>query len=187
MVALPGHTHQYPDSIMKDEKKLAEAIDEFLMSEREAFKRPGVHLGGWVSDGKLWLDPSENITDRAEAIGAGKSRDQLAIWDVAGGQEIDTAGTGGVVTEHSAQGVSERPPWLRRYASSRAEGRGSAAGAGIAQQAAGIDLAGDWRRELRDLLNAPPNQRAHELQVPSRLPGGIMPPETISAQMRTGG
>ncbi len=191
MVALPGHTHQYPDTIMKDEKQLADAIDKFLMSEREAFKRPGVHLGGWVSDGKLWLDPSENIADRTEAIGAGKSRDQLAIWDVAGGQEIDTGGTGGGVTEHSSPGVSEHPSWLRRYARARAEGRGPAAGSGITEQAARIDLAGerrnDWRRELVDRLGVPPDQRAHERQVLSCLPGGTMPPETISAQARTGG
>ena len=149
MVALPGHTHQYPDSVMKDEKQLADAIDKFLMSEREAFKKPGVHLGGWVSDGKLWLDPSENITDRDEAIKAGKARDQLAIWDVAGGQEIDTGGTGGGVTEHATPGVFEHSPWLRRYARGPAEVRGHTAGEGIAKQAARIDLSGARSRDLR--------------------------------------
>jgi hypothetical protein len=117
MVSLPGHTHQYPDSVMKDKHQLAAAIDKFLMDEREVFKNnPNAHLGGWVSDGKLWLDPSENIADQGEAIRAGKARDQVAIWDVVGGKEIDTAGTGGSVTEHSAPGVFEYPPWLRGYA-----------------------------------------------------------------------
>lgn len=142
MVALPGHTHQYPDSVMKDKHQLAAAIDRFLMEEREVLDKPGVHLGGWVSDGKLWLDPSERIADRHEAMKAGKERDQVAIWDVAGGQEIGTEGTGGTATEHAAPSVSEHPPWLRGYARAPAQGRGPAAGGGIAEQAAGIFLSG---------------------------------------------
>lgn len=121
MVALPGHTHQYPDTVMKDEKQLAAAIDETLMAERVIFKNnPNVYLGGWVSDGKLWLDPSENIADRDHAVKLGRSRDQVAIWDVQGGQEIDTGGTGGAVTEHAAPLIHQDPGELRRLAGGRA-------------------------------------------------------------------
>lgn len=122
MVAVPGHTHQYPESVMHDRHQLAAAIDKFLTEERDVFKKPGVHLGGWVSEGKLWLDPSENIESRAEAVKAGKSRDQLAIWDVAGGREIGTGGTGGTVTEHSAPGIPESAGWIRGYARGTAQG-----------------------------------------------------------------
>lgn len=143
MVSLPGHTHQYPDSVMKDPHQLAAAIDHTLMSEKEIFKKPGVHLGGWVSDGKLWLDPSENIADREQAVKMGRSRNQVAIWDVQGGQEIDTGGSGGDVTEHAAAYaayVFEDPAQLRGAAGGGAQGGLTQPGAGIAAQAARVDL-----------------------------------------------
>jgi GNAT superfamily N-acetyltransferase len=140
MVSLPGHTHQYPDSIMKDKHKLAEALDKMLMDERETFSKPDVYLGGWVSDGMLWLDPSENVADRDEAVKTGQSRDQVAIWDVVGGREIDTGGTGGATTEHATPGISGSPPGLRGLTRSRAQGRSPEAGAGIAGQAIRVDL-----------------------------------------------
>lgn len=131
MVSLPGHTHQYPDTVMKDKHQLATAIDHTLMSEREIFKQPDVYLGGWVSDGKLWLDPSQNIADHDQAVKLGKGRNQVAIWDVQGGQEIDTGGTGGDVTEHSAPYVREDPSGIHGAAGGRAQGRGSPAGSAV--------------------------------------------------------
>lgn len=143
MVSLPGHTHQYPDSVMKDPHQLAAAIDHTLMSEKEIFKGSDVYLGGWVSDGKLWLDPSENINDRELAVKMGRSRNQVAIWDVQGGQEIDTGGSGGAVTEHAstyAAYVFEDPGQLRGASGGGAQGGLTQPGAGIGAQAARVDL-----------------------------------------------
>ena len=144
MVSLPGHTHQYPDTVMKDEHELAAAIDHTLMSEREIFKKPGVYLGGWVSDGKLWLDPSENIADHDQAVKLGRGRNQVAIWDVQGGREIDTGGTGGDVTEHAAAYVFEDPGQLRRLARGSAQRDQPPAGSAVAGAtiSAQIDLTG---------------------------------------------
>ncbi len=97
MVALGGrHTHVYPAGDLRSEAKLAADIDAMLRAERETFARPGMYLGGWVNGGKLWLEPSENIASREDAVRAGQERDQIAIWDVERGEEIGTGGTGSV-------------------------------------------------------------------------------------------
>jgi hypothetical protein len=54
------------------------------------------YLGTWLNEGKVYLDVSENIMDRAEAIRLGQERNQLAIYDVVAGDSIDTGGTGSV-------------------------------------------------------------------------------------------
>lgn len=50
--------------------------------------KPGVYLGGWTSNGRLYLDVSECIVDVRKAKIAGLKRSQLAIWDVAHSCEI---------------------------------------------------------------------------------------------------
>lgn len=71
-----------------------EALGSFMKSNRELSE--GSYLGLWhnQADGKVYLDVSENIMDRATAIDAGRKRDQISIWDVANFEEIDTGGTG---------------------------------------------------------------------------------------------
>lgn len=49
---------------------------------------PHMYQGGWVHDGKAYLDRSLNIQDRNEAMEWGRAHKQLAIWDVAHGKEI---------------------------------------------------------------------------------------------------
>lgn len=47
------------------------------------------HLGGWISDdGKLYLDISVVIADRAEALRLAARHRQLAVYDLARQQEI---------------------------------------------------------------------------------------------------
>ncbi|MFE2181085.1 hypothetical protein [Streptomyces sp. NPDC059455] len=45
-------------------------------------------LGGWLSDGVIYIDPVEIIPDQQAAILAGKEREQLAIFDLAAGAEM---------------------------------------------------------------------------------------------------
>lgn len=51
-------------------------------------------LGSWRHEGKLYLDLGQVYADRDAAIAAGIERNQIAIWDVAKGEEIPTGGTG---------------------------------------------------------------------------------------------
>jgi hypothetical protein len=138
MVARTGHTHTLPAPILDDHAKLTRAIDSMLMAEKPAFAGQQTYLGGWVHDGKLWLEPSDNFARMGEAVAAGRERNQIAIWDVAGLQEIDTGGSGGGrITEHDASGrpvrsYSEGPPGsaagLSRPAGARAAGDSQPAG-----------------------------------------------------------
>lgn len=126
MVAQTDHTHVYPESILDDHHKLTRAIDDMLVSEKAAFRGKGdVYLGGWVHDGKLWLEPSDNIASRDQAVHEGTRRNQIAIWDVDNGEEIQTGGSGGGrITEHAnPQGHHWPGP-----AGLRGDGRGGAAG-----------------------------------------------------------
>lgn len=79
-----------------DPVKGPEAMGAFLKENREL--STGAYLGLWhnQADGKVYLDVSENITDRDAAISTGRKRDQISIWDVANFEEIDTGGTGQV-------------------------------------------------------------------------------------------
>jgi hypothetical protein len=103
MVAQTDHTHTYPASILDDHYRLTRAIDDMLVQEKSAFRGRGdVYLGGWVHDNKLWLEPSDNIASREQAEHEGRSRNQIAIWDVDNGQEIQTGGSGGgQITGHA--------------------------------------------------------------------------------------
>ncbi|MEV8630310.1 hypothetical protein AB0395_01510 [Streptosporangium sp. NPDC051023] len=96
MVATTGHTAQFPEHILDDPDAAAAAIDDYLMSHRGVFENaPDMHLGGWVEDGKLWLEPSRNIAGREEAVALARSTDQIAIYDVRTGDYIQTGGAGG--------------------------------------------------------------------------------------------
>ena len=124
MVAQTDHTHVFPETVLDDRKALTTAIDEMLMSERSAFEDRDTYLGGWVHDGKLWLEPSDNITNKATAVREAAQRNQIAIWDVNNGAEIQTGGTGGGrITEHAnPQGDRGDPGWLLGPPGGRAAG-----------------------------------------------------------------
>jgi hypothetical protein len=158
MVALDGHTHTYPASILDDDDKLRHAIDDMLMSERESFKQPGMFLGGWVEDGKLWLDPSQNVQDPAEATRLGKARDQVGIFDLDKGETVYTGGSGGGrITEHANQGPHRSARELLGPAGRRAAGGGGrdhdalARGIGAQLELAGGGWETAWMHELRGL------------------------------------
>ena len=96
MIALPGHTVQYPEEVVDDPVVFAQKFREYLLENRSLFEgRSDLYLGGWVADGKLWLEPSRNILDEAEAVQLARESDQIAIYNVATGQYVDTGGTGG--------------------------------------------------------------------------------------------
>ena len=54
-----------------------------------------VYMGGWKDgEGRLVVEPSENIGEREAAVQAGHDRNQESVWDVEGADTIDTEGTG---------------------------------------------------------------------------------------------
>ena len=53
--------------------------------------RSGHYLGTWIDQGKLYLDRSVWVEDRAAALQMGRNNDQLAIWDCAAGAAISLA------------------------------------------------------------------------------------------------
>jgi hypothetical protein len=127
MVALDGHTHRYPAAILDDPAKLHKAIDDMLMSEKSSFRGGDMYLGGWVEDGKLWLDPSQNVPDLATATKLGKERDQVGIFDVDTFNTVGTGGSGGgrIIDHANAQeGARGHPAGLLGSAGGRTPGGG---------------------------------------------------------------
>lgn len=74
-----------------------DSVTSFLDKHKDYFhKNPEAHLGGWhnESSGKYEIEPSHHIKDKNEAIQRGKKHNQIAIFDVKNGREINTGGTG---------------------------------------------------------------------------------------------
>lgn len=67
------------------------------------------YLGLWhnTENGNVYLDVSQNIQDKGEAISAGQARDQISIWDVANFAEIQTGGTGVTKQEIGSGGIAD--------------------------------------------------------------------------------
>lgn len=95
-VAITGHTAQFPEDIVNDHAALTAALHGFVQQNDSVFKEnSNMYIGAWTDSGKLWLEPSENIQDREQAVALGTDRDQIAIWDNVKGEEISTGGSGG--------------------------------------------------------------------------------------------
>ena len=79
-----------------DPEKGPKILADYMKQHKEDLGTGKNYLGLWhnTEDGKVYLDVSENILDRGEAITAGQSRDQISIWDVANFAEVQTGGTG---------------------------------------------------------------------------------------------
>jgi hypothetical protein len=68
----------------------------YLIKHKRDLGSGKAYLGLWhnTENGKVYLDLSDNIQDRAKATSLGRRRDQISIWDVANFAEIETGGTG---------------------------------------------------------------------------------------------
>lgn len=95
MVAAPGRTKIVSESDISGPGG-HRLIEQYARENADALRQPGAHLGGWTdqSTGKTYLDISHNIKDRDRAVSAGVKRNQISIWDVKNGREINTGGTG---------------------------------------------------------------------------------------------
>ena len=95
-VARQGATVQLDASIADGQHhaELKMALRAYADQHAEALK--GAKLGAWVEGGKVWLEPSETVASKDEAIALGQARDQIAVWDNEHGEEIPTGGSGGL-------------------------------------------------------------------------------------------
>jgi hypothetical protein len=78
-----------------DATKGKKILGDFLKENRERFQKDQ-YLGIWwnTKTGKVYLDITDNISDREKAESLGKERNQISIWDVVNKVEIQTGGTG---------------------------------------------------------------------------------------------
>jgi hypothetical protein len=72
---------------LNEEAKLLEAI-ELRLKELEARELEGLVLGLWANNNNLFIELSKNILDKREAIAKAIEFNQLAIFDIAKGEEI---------------------------------------------------------------------------------------------------
>jgi hypothetical protein len=94
-----------------DPERGPKVLGSFLKENRTTLTR-GDYLGLWhdQESGKVFLDVSQNVTDRRRAERLGRRRDQISIWDVTNMKEIATGGTGQVnKTEAFAGGETAGP------------------------------------------------------------------------------
>jgi hypothetical protein len=85
MVALAGHEERIPV-----EAFTLDRLVRYVKAHFDALMEGDTYLGAWMSDGHVFLDVSECIMSKQEAVETGAARGQLAIWDVLNSVEIDT-------------------------------------------------------------------------------------------------
>jgi hypothetical protein len=67
-----------------------EAIGHYRKVHAADLRDPDNYLGAWVYQGRVYLDVSQHVRDRATAVRLGQQRDQLAVYDLAANAAIDT-------------------------------------------------------------------------------------------------
>ena len=63
-------------------------IDKFLINNAADLRLPNHYVGGWLNEGKGYLETSINMTTFNEAVEAGFSAEQIAIFDLNEKQEV---------------------------------------------------------------------------------------------------
>jgi hypothetical protein len=108
MVAKPPEFSKVVDAKdFFDADKGPKILADYMKTNKKDLASGKNYLGTWLFEGKVYLDVSENIMDRAEAKRLGQERNQLAIYDVVAGDSIDTGGTGSV-GKRSQYGSNQR-------------------------------------------------------------------------------
>jgi hypothetical protein len=95
-----------------DLESTKQGLKDFMAQNKQRFAEdPTLYIGGWKDSntGKLYLELSDNVASKRIATELGTRRDQVAVWDVVGGNEIGTGGTGGANAE---PGTSANPDQL---------------------------------------------------------------------------
>lgn len=56
-------------------------VRRYIKKNMDVIYEPNIFLGAWTNDGKVYLDCSQKIVDKREALHKGLRRNQKAIWD----------------------------------------------------------------------------------------------------------
>ena len=84
MVALEGYELQVPVS-----EFFTGVVADYLGEHaQKLMSNPALCLGTWVNEGTVYLDLSENIPNREQALELGKERGQLAIFNLETFEEV---------------------------------------------------------------------------------------------------
>jgi len=96
----------YDPSTVNSHDAMKAAMQDVYQSHQALFdNNKSVHIGGWVGpDGKLVMEPSENISDKNTAVQEGQRRNQVSVWDNQNTEEIPTGGTGSYVGDAEPTG-----------------------------------------------------------------------------------
>lgn len=89
-------------------------IQRFVDEYKQVLARNNMFLGGWISDGYLWLDNATVLDSKDAAIALGLANNQEAIYDLNEGKEIR-------IKERPSDITSRQEPY--REPEARAEGR----------------------------------------------------------------
>jgi hypothetical protein len=131
-----------PSFDLKDFRQ--DAVEKFL-AENASVLKEGAYIGGWVDDGKVYLDVTKIFDDKDEAIKAGIDKNQIAVADMSkiAAKDFDNAfiNTGGTgkrdskktmfLFEHDASAkeifealtsVKKYDPWQPRHPKGHTDG-----------------------------------------------------------------
>lgn len=78
------------ERVIKADQITDEAILDYVLDHFDKLNQPDAYLGGWVDEGKVYLDISYNVKDREEALRMARKHDQLGIYDLNSGETIYT-------------------------------------------------------------------------------------------------
>lgn len=68
---------------------IKEQIKQYVRDHRAEIKQSGNFLGGWIENGRLYLDISKVMRNKDEAMKAARAAKQLAIFDLVKGETIN--------------------------------------------------------------------------------------------------
>lgn len=91
MVSIEGHEQAVPTAQMQGDRA-REIINQYATAHADALSQKNAHLGRWTDGDKVYLDVSQNIRNKNQAINTGRARNQLGIYDLQGGRTIRTGG-----------------------------------------------------------------------------------------------
>jgi hypothetical protein len=57
-------------------------VADHIEQNADMYRDPDTHVGGWLHQGKIYLEPAQHVRDFSQACRLGKQRKQIAIWDV---------------------------------------------------------------------------------------------------------
>ncbi len=63
-------------------------VREFILSNAEKLSTPDYYVGWWTHNGRIYLDVSNKVESSYTAVHIGRVRKEIAVWDVAKGEEI---------------------------------------------------------------------------------------------------